>query len=105
MDFIKGLYEEGLVDKQLDENAWADIRARRLERATRERNLALYGYLVGLGNAMRAKRFIEMAEQGKSVPGDFVKAYLPIIEMVDDLVDAGPGAVRQLQNLHKRFKK
>lgn len=105
MDFIKSMYEEGLVDKQLDENAWADIRARRLERATRERNVALYGYLVGLGNAMKAKRFIEMAEQGKGVPSEFVKAYLPIIEMIDDLVDAGPGAVRQLQNLHKRFKK
>jgi len=59
---------------------------------------------VGLGNARRAVRFIEMAEKGRSVPGDFVKGYLPIIQMIDDIVAAGPGAVRQLQNLHKRFK-
>lgn len=105
MDFIKALYEEGLVDKRLDENAWADIRARRVERLRNERNIALYGYLVGPENAMRAKRFIEMAEEGKSVPKNFVEAYFPIIAMIDDIVDAGPGAVSQLRNLHKRFKK
>jgi hypothetical protein len=105
MDFIKGLYEEGLVEQQLDENAWAEIRKRRIGRLEKERNVALYGYLVGVENAMRAKRFIEMAEQGKSVPADFVKAYYPIIAMIDDIVDAGPGAISQLRNLHKRFKK
>jgi hypothetical protein len=105
MDFIKGLYEEGLVEQQLDEDAWAEIRKRRIGRLEKERNVALYGYLVGVENAMRAKRFIEMAEQGKSVPADFVKAYYPIIAMIDDIVDAGPGAISQLRNLHKRFKK
>lgn len=105
MDFIKDLYKEGLVEQHLDEDALDRIQNRRTARLERERNVALYGYLVGLGNAVRAKRFIETAEQGKSIPADFVKAYLPIIEMIDDIVDAGPGAVRQLQNLHKRFKK
>jgi hypothetical protein len=105
MDFIKGLYEEGLVEQQLDENAWAEIRKRRIQRLDKERNVALYGYLVGVENAMRAKRFIEMAEQGRSVPADFVKAYYPIIAMIDDIVDGGPGAISQLRNLHKRFKK
>lgn len=105
MDFIKGLYEEGLVEKKLDEDAWADIRRRRVERLRDERNVALYGYLVGVENSMRAKRFIEMAEQGQSIPANFVEAYFPIIAMIDDIVDAGPGAVAQLRNLHKRVKK
>jgi hypothetical protein len=105
MDFIKFLYEEGLVEQQIDEIAWADIRKRRIGRLEKERSVALYGYLVGVENAMRAKRFIEMAEQGKSVPANFVQSYYPIIAMIDDIVAAGPGAISQLRNLHKRFKK
>lgn len=105
MNFIKGLYEEGLVEQHLDEAALDRIRSRRIERVTKERNVALYGYLVGVENAMRAKRFAEMAEQGKSIPANFVEAYLPIINMIDDIIDGGPAAITQLRNLHKRFKK
>jgi hypothetical protein len=105
MNFIKGLYEEGLVEQHLDEDAWADIRQRRIGRLEKQRNVALYGYLVGVENAMRAKRFAEMAEQGKSIPANFVEAYLPIINMIDDIIDGGPAAISQLRNLHKRFKK
>jgi hypothetical protein len=105
MDFIKNMYEEGLVEKHLEEDAWADIRKRRVERLRDERNVALYGYLVGPENAVRAKRFVEEAEQGKSIPSNFVKGYFPIIAMIDDIVDAGPAAVAQLRNLHKRHKK
>ena len=104
MDFIKNMYEEGLVDKQLDEDAWADIRKRRVERLRDERNSALYGYLVGPEKAMRAKKFIEAAENGKSIPSAFVAGYFPIIAMIDDIVDAGPGAIAQLRNLHKRHQ-
>jgi hypothetical protein len=105
MDFIKGLYTDGLVEQHLDENAWADIRQRRISRLEKQRNVALYGYLVGVENAVRAKRFAEMAEQGKSIPANFVEAYLPIINMIDDIIDGGPAAISQLRNLHKRFKK
>ena len=105
MNFIKGLYEDGLVEQHLDEDAWADIRKRRIDRLEKQRNVALYGYLVGVENAMRAKRFAEMAEQGKSIPANFVEAYLPIINMIDDIIDGGPAAISQLRNLHKRFKK
>jgi hypothetical protein len=105
MDFIKGLYTDGLVEQHLDEDAWADIRQRRISRLEKQRNVALYGYLVGVENAVRAKRFAEMAEQGKSIPANFVEAYLPIINMIDDIIDGGPAAISQLRNLHKRFKK
>jgi hypothetical protein len=105
MDFIKGLYEEGLTESQLDENAWADIRGRRIGRLSDQRRMALYGYLVGIENAARAKRFIEMAEEGKGIPSNFVKAYLPIIEMVDEIVESGPGGIQLLRQLHKRVKK
>jgi hypothetical protein len=105
MDFIKNMYEEGLVEKQLPEDAWADIRARRLERATADRNIALYGYLVGIENAMKAKRVAELANDGKAIPANFIEAYLPIIDMIDDFIAAGPAGVARLKQAHKSVKK
>jgi hypothetical protein len=103
-DFIKNMYEEGLVEKQLDEDAWADIRARRIDRLSAQKRAALYGYLVGLENAVRATKFVEMAEEKKTVPSEYVKGYLPIVEMVEDIVQGGAGYIQQLRALHKRAK-
>jgi hypothetical protein len=106
MDFIKGMYEDGLVEQHLDEDAMNRIRGRRNQRLKNDRSIALYGYLVGIENARRATMFIEMAEQGKSIPKNFVEAYLPIIEMIDDIVvDGGPQGVQLLKQLHKRLRK
>ena len=67
--------------------------------------LALYRQLVGMSNVMMAKKFVEFAKQGRSMPAQMVKAYLPIIEMIDDIVDGGQGYVKYLQNLHQKAKK
>jgi|TARA_B110000977_G_scaffold193764_1_gene269231 hypothetical protein len=104
MDFIKDMYKEGLVDSQIDESAWADIRGRRIQRLSKEKQVALYAYLVGLENAMRATKFVEMAEQGKTPPNQYVKGYAPIVEMVDDIVNGGTAYISQLRQLHKRAK-
>lgn len=103
--FIKGLYEEGLVEKQLDEDAWADIRRRRLDRMDKDRSAALYGYLVGIENAQRAMRFVEYAEREASIPLNFVRAYAPIIAMIDEIVEAGPAYIALLRNVHKQAKR
>lgn len=105
MNFIKDMYEEGLVEKQLPEDAWADIRARRLDRTNRDLNVALYGYLVGIENAMKAKKFSEMARRGESIPSTFVKAYAPLVEMIDDFIAAGPSGIAKLKQVHKSVKK
>jgi hypothetical protein len=34
-----------------------------------------------------------------------VQAYMPAIQMIDDIVQAGPAAVQQLRALHKRAKR
>jgi len=104
MDFIKGLYEEGLVDKHLDEDVWADIRARRIGRLDKERSVALYGYLVGLEKAWKAKLFVDMAEKGNSIQAGLVKSYGPIIAMIDEIVEAGPQFITMLKHVHKRAK-
>jgi hypothetical protein len=104
MNFIKGLYEEGLVEQHLDEDALDRIRGRRVQRLSKERRVALYGYLVGLENAMRATKFVELAEDGRSVPSTLVEGYMPIIEMVEDIVNGGTAYIQQLKLLHKRAK-
>jgi hypothetical protein len=105
MDFIKNMYEEGLVEKKLDEDAWAEIRARRIERLKRKRNIALYGYLVGLPDAPRAAKFVDTVLDGKFPPRQYLEAYAPIIEMIDDIVEGGPAHVQQLKLVHKRAMK
>jgi len=105
MDFIKSMYDDGLVEKQLDEDAWADIRGRRIDRLSKEKRIALYAYLVGLENAVKATKFVETAEEGRTPPKQFVQSYMPIVEMIDDIVNAGTAHIAQLRQLHKRAKR
>jgi hypothetical protein len=67
--------------------------------------LALYRYLVGDKNLALTKKFLEQAKDGKAASANMVQAYMPAIKMIDDIVQAGPGAVQQLRALHKRAKK
>ena len=53
---------------------------------------------------MLTKKFLELAKNGQSVPSTFVKQYMPAIEMIDDIVKAGPGYVQMLRSLQKRAK-
>lgn len=73
--------------------------------ATRPSELALYRYLVGDKNLALTKKFLEAAKDGKAASALMVQAYLPAIEMIDDIVQAGPAFVQQLRAVHKRAKK
>lgn len=84
----------------IDEAAFERIAAR-----VEVRDMALYRLIVGGQNIMKCKNFLEFAKQGKTIPGSFVEGYLPLLEMVDDIVTAGPGYVQMLKVLHKRSKK
>lgn len=64
-----------------------------------------YKYLVGSDNILQTKIFLQLAKSGKSIPSDYVQAYMPIINMIDDLAQQGPGAMQHLLLLHKRLKK
>jgi hypothetical protein len=118
MDFIRALTndEELILDEDLekfleeiiqledmdllDENVWA-----RIEKRVAARDLLMYKYIVGAAKLMGTKKFLELAKQGKSVPGTFVKAYQPVLEMVDDIITAGPTYVQLLRVLHKRAQR
>lgn len=90
---------ESIDIEELDEDAWNRI-AKRVE----ARDLALYRMIVGTQNMMLTKKFLDLALEGKSVPSSVVKGYQPAIEMLHDIVTAGPGFVQLLKVLHKRAK-
>ena len=54
---------------------------------------------------MRTKNFLDLAKQGKSVPGQFVQGYIPAIKMVDDIVQAGPAYINLLRSTAFESKK
>lgn len=64
-----------------------------------------YRFLVGADNVLQTKLFLQMAKGGKSIPNEYVQAYMPVINMIDDLAQQGPGAMQHLLLLHKRLKK
>jgi hypothetical protein len=86
--------------EELDEGAFD-----RIEQRVEARDLLLYRMIVGQSNMMLTKKFLELALNGKSVPGSMVKGYLPALKMLDDIVTAGPGYVQMLRLLHQRAKK
>ena len=86
--------------EELDEGAFD-----RIEQRVEARDLLLYRMIVGQSNMMLTKKFLELALNGKSVPGSMVKGYLPALKMLDDIVTTGPGYVQMLRLLHQRAKK
>ena len=68
------------------------------------RDLALYRYLVGTKNLILAKKIIEMAKSGQSIPKNIIQGYMPAIEMLDNIVKGGPAFISMLRALEKRAK-
>jgi hypothetical protein len=66
------------------------------------RNIMYYRLIIGASNLMRARLFLKLAREGKNIPAPYVQGMQPAIEMLDDIVTAGPGFVQLLKVLHKR---
>ena len=94
---IKNLEKASVIDPEPTIST-ADI-------SSKPADLALYRYLVGDRNLALTKKFLEQAKDGKAASANMVQAYLPAIEMIDDIVQAGPAFVQNLRALHKRAKK
>jgi len=73
--------------------------------STSPKDLQLYRYLVGSRNLAMLKNFLELSKNGQTVSAPMVNAYKPIIELVDDIVSAGPGFVTALKALRSRALK
>jgi hypothetical protein len=85
------------VDHLVNEDAFDRIANR-----VAKRDIVYYRPIVGAENLMRARLFLELAKEGKNIPSGFVQGMQPAIEMLDDIVSAGPGFVQMLKVLHKR---
>jgi|TARA_B110000503_G_C7077948_1_gene383797 hypothetical protein len=64
-----------------------------------------YRFLVPVERLPFVAKFLSTAQQGRAVIAQFVQAYLPIIIMIDDIVQAGPAYIAQLKQLHNRAKR
>lgn len=95
LEEIESLSDEDL----LDESVWD-----RIEQRVENRDLVFYRYIVGTEKLMLTKKFLELAKAGKSIPAPMVKAYQPAVELIDDIVTAGPAFTRLLLVLQKRAK-
>ena len=95
------LLNEIAEEQSLEEKSALDRVADRVE----TRNIALYRPIVGTENLMLAKRFLDMSKDGKTVPNSISKGYQPAIEMLDEIVTAGPAYVQLLLALHRRAKR
>ena len=64
-----------------------------------------YRFLVGEDNLLLTKAFLTRARSHNAVSADMLHAYSPIVEMIDDIVNAGPNFIHNLKLLHKRAQK
>ena len=65
------------------------------------REMAALRLLVGNENFTMAKRALEMAKSGQSIPASLMKGFLPVIEKLDTFIKGGASAVTRFNNLQK----
>lgn len=69
------------------------------------RGLTALRLLVGNKNMNLARRAIELAKQNKSVPAMYIQAFIPVIDILDDIMRSGMANVQLLKNIDKRAKR
>ena len=60
--------------------------------------------LVGSQNFAKAKRALEMARAGKSVPANFMEGLFPLLDLLENVMSGSIANTRVLQQLDKRAK-
>ena len=73
--------------------------------STTSKELVFYKMLVDKNNILLIKAFLDYAKKGQSIPSNMIQAYMPIIQMVDQIVAGGPTYINLLKSIHKRAKK
>lgn len=65
------------------------------------KEMAALRLLVGNQNFSEAKRALELAKSGRSVPAPLMKGFMPIIDKLDTFIKGGASAVTRFNNLQK----
>jgi len=68
-------------------------------------DLRNYRFLVPVNMIPFVGKFLQSARSGRSILANFTQSYLPIIVMIDDIVQAGPAYIEQLKQVHNRAKR
>jgi len=68
-------------------------------------DLVYLAQIVGQENLFMAKKFVELSKQGKTIPSNMTKAFNPAVQILVDIIQAGPSYVSLLKNVHQRAKK
>lgn len=68
-------------------------------------DLVYLAQLVGRKRLFLATKFIELSSQGKTIPSNITQAFDPVVEMIVDIIKAGPAHVSMLKTVHNRAKK
>ena len=97
--------QKAIVKKQNNESVELDEKKEKESYEFDPKGMQALRILVGGPNMTRAKTAIEMAMNGKSVPAMYVKTFLPLINMLDDIMRSGMANVQLLKNIDKRAKK
>ena len=65
------------------------------------RESAALRLLVGPQNFSMARRALEMAKSGQSVPASLMKGFMPVIEKLDTFIKGGAGAMQRFKSLER----
>ena len=69
------------------------------------RDLMYYRHIDKSIPLVPLKNFLDHTMSGRLPTREMVKAYVPIIESIDDIIKAGPTHIHMLKTLHNRAKK
>jgi len=70
-----------------------------------DKDLIFLQKLVGVKNLYLAIKYIELSQQGKTIPSNVAKAFDPAVEVIVDIVKGGPSYVQRLLEIQKQAKR
>jgi hypothetical protein len=101
----KWLTEKRMPSKNIPTQAKADAKAVVVEKFGDNANATqALRLLVGSQNFAKAKRALEMARAGKSVPANFMEGLFPLLDLLENVMSGSIANTRVLQQLDKRAK-
>ena len=107
---VKMLKNDVNEEEVTERHSYDGIKARQVDDKASEwgfdpKGLTALRMLVGTSGMARAKRAMEMAKQGRAVPAVYMTSFIPLIDILDDIMRSGMANVQVLKNLDKRAKK
>lgn len=100
------LLEKIVADKNLESETGADKPKVSVPDKPTNDNAVLYRYLLGKdANIALIRMFMDKVNRGETIPAHLVKAMAPAMQMLDEIVKAGPQYTNMVKIAHNRAKK